>query len=100
MRLHPNIAGLYRERVSALRLSLEDPTIRDEALGFLRGLVEQVVARHWPDHWEIEVRGELAALVALGLAKSKVPQPGLEAGALCSAKVVAGAGFEPATFRL
>ena len=92
VRLHPNLAELYRERVVALREALADTGIRDEAIGILRGLIEQVVARHGPEGWEIEVQGELAALVTLGLAKSKAPQP-LEAGALCSAKVVAGAGF-------
>jgi hypothetical protein len=63
-------------------------------------LIEGVVARHGPQGWEIEVQGEIAALVALGLAKEKAPQPGLKAEALCSAKVVAGVGFEPTTFRL
>ena len=53
----------------------------------LCGLTEQVVTRHGPEGWEIEVQGEIAALVALGLAKEKAPQPGLEAEALCSAKV-------------
>ena len=84
----------------ALREALADTGIRDEAIGILRGLIEQVVARHRPEGWEIDVQGELAALVTLGLAKSKAPQPGLQAEALCSAKVVAGVGFEPTTFRL
>ena len=100
VRLHPNLAELYREKVTRLRECLADPAIRDEAIGILRGLIEQVVARHGPDGWEIEVQGEIAALVSLGLAKEKAPRPGLQAGALCSVKVVAGVGFEPTTFRL
>ena len=43
MRLHPNLAELYREEVAALRESLADPAIHDEAIGILRGLIEQVV---------------------------------------------------------
>jgi hypothetical protein len=34
------------------------------------------------------------------LAKEKAPRPRVSAEALCSAKVVAGVGFEPTTFRL
>ena len=93
VRLHPTLSELYREKVTRLRECLADPTIRDEAIGILRGLLEQVVARHGPDGWEIEVHGEIAALVSLGLAKEKAPRPALQAGALCSAEVVAGAGF-------
>ena len=100
VRLHPNLSELYREKVTRLRECLADPAIRDEAIGILRGLIEQVVARHGPDGWEIEVQGEIAALVSLGLAKEKAPRPGLRAEALCSAKLVAGVGFEPTTFRL
>jgi site-specific DNA recombinase len=94
VRLHPNLAELYRRKVTALRGALTDPGIHDEAVGILRGLIEQVVARYGDNGWEVEVRGELAALVALGLAKEKAPRPGLQGEALCSAKVVAGAGYQ------
>jgi hypothetical protein len=43
VRLHPNLTELYREKVTALRASLADPAINDEAIGMLRGLIEQVV---------------------------------------------------------
>ena len=100
VRLHPNLAGLYREKVTALRKSLEDPLIRDEAIGILRGLIEEVRLGHGDDGWSAELKGEIVHLVALGMADGKAPRPALRAEALCSAKVVAGAGFEPATFRL
>jgi site-specific DNA recombinase len=94
VRLHPNLSDLYRAKVARLRDAIADPAIRDEAIGILRGLIKNVVAGHAPDGWAIEVHGEIAALVALGLAKEKAPRPGLQdlqAGALCSAKVVGGA---------
>ena len=43
---------------------------------------------------QVEVRGEIASLVSLGLANEKALWPGLQAGALCSGKVVAGAGYQ------
>jgi hypothetical protein len=49
---------------------------------------------------ETELLGEITSLVALGMQNKKAPRPGLRAEALCSAKVVAGGGFEPTTFRL
>jgi hypothetical protein len=42
-RLHPNLAGLYRRKVTQLHEALADPSVRDEALGILRGLIEAVV---------------------------------------------------------
>lgn len=41
-----------------MRESLVDPSIQDEALVILRGLVERVVAKCGPEGWEIEVPGE------------------------------------------
>jgi hypothetical protein len=42
VRLHPNLAEVYRAKVADLHRALEDPAIRDEALGILRGLVERM----------------------------------------------------------
>ena len=94
VRLHPNLAGIYREKVTALRECLAEPAIRTEAVEILRGLIEGVVLRHDAEGWQVEVRGEIAALVALGLAQEKAPRTGLQGEALCSAKLVAGAGFD------
>ena len=45
VRLHPNLAELYRAKVVALREALAHPEIRDEALGLLRGLITRVVVQ-------------------------------------------------------
>jgi site-specific DNA recombinase len=101
VRLHPNLAEVYRKQVSALAESLSDPLIRDEAIAILRNLVARVDFREDGDSWHLDLYGDITTLIALGMGgQGKAPQPGIPAGALSSAKVVAGAGFEPATFRL
>ena len=100
VRLHPNLAELYRQKVASLRESLADPLIRDEAIDLLRGLIDEVRLGHGEDGWSADLQGEITSLVALGMQDGKTPRPGLRAEALCSAKVVAGVGFEPTTFRL
>jgi hypothetical protein len=37
VRLHPNLAQLYRERVAELHIALADPELRSEALELIRG---------------------------------------------------------------
>jgi site-specific DNA recombinase len=86
--------------VAALGEALKNPQRRDPAVSSLRDLIARVEVRHDGDGWTVELQGELQALVALGLTKQRAPRPRLSAEALCSAKVVAGVGFEPTTFRL
>ena len=97
VRLHPNLAQVYRGKVERLHVALADPAIRDEALGLLRGLIERVVVHPGEDGPQIELVGEIVRMVELGLDAKQAALPG---EAACSVKVVAGAGFEPATFRL
>ena len=47
---------------------------------------------------ELEIVGEIAGMIALGLSGSE--KTALDEKAVCSVKVVAGIGFEPMTFRL
>ena len=91
VRMHPNLAELYRQKVASLRESLADPLIRDEAIDLLRGLIDEVRLGHGEDGWSADLQGEITSLVALGMQDGKTPRPGLRAEALCSAKVVAGA---------
>ena len=58
----------------------------------MRGLIERVERG-----FDIELAGAIAQIVQLASGKNDFAEPGL---LLSSAKVVAGAGFEPATFRL
>ena len=63
----------------------------------LRGLIERVGDRPAEEGPQVEIVGEIVKMVELGL---DAKQAALPQQAACSGKVVAGAGFEPATFRL
>jgi hypothetical protein len=64
-RLHPNLAELYRRKVADLGVALEDPTLRDEALGILRGLVERVDLHPTADGFDIEFVGQIVKMLDL-----------------------------------
>ncbi len=98
-RLHLNLVDLYRSKVSALAeaLSGEDGA---EARTVIRSLVESVTLRPAEGTQRVEVRGELAAILALAGGATNVrsaADPVVLAGQV---KMVAGIGFEPMTFRL
>jgi hypothetical protein len=96
--IHPNLAEAYRRKVAALHEALADETSRAEAMELIRSLVEAIVLVPQDGSLRVEVRGELAAMLALA-AGSK--QPGLSDRADAEQiKMVAGVGFEPTTFRL
>ena len=100
-RLHPNLAELYRRKVANLRETLRDPKLRDEALDLLRNLIDQVVMRPIEDGFEIELVGDIAQMVECANSQGQSKKrAALDEAAHCSVKLVAGAGFEPATFRL
>jgi hypothetical protein len=42
VRLHTNLAQLYREKIAELHTALADPSLHTEALGLIRGLIERV----------------------------------------------------------
>ncbi len=93
VRFHPKLAKVYREKVEALAESLNDPSIRDEAFEIIRGLIQQIVIRPREKRaFEIELVGEITKMLALPGGNTALDES--------SVKVVAGAGFEPATFRL
>ena len=101
VRLHPRLADLYRDKVAHLAAALQDPLSRDEALGILRGLIEAVVLHLSDTGFAIELAGEIAGMVTLAANDKAAPEGAAVRAALRgSAMVVAGAGFEPATFRL
>ncbi|UWQ60539.1 recombinase family protein [Leisingera caerulea] len=100
LRLHPSLSARYRELIEDLAGSLNAPEVRREATASLRALISEV--RMVPDAdapggHQLELVGELAGLMALGSPESKKPPLFAEAW---SETMVAGAGFEPATFRL
>jgi site-specific DNA recombinase len=95
--LHPEMAGLYRQKVTALAQALEHRETRTEASEALRGLIDAIVLTPDQGELQIELKGNLAAM--LGAAQNAKRSP--ETGDLSLQVVmVAGAGFEPATFGL
>ena len=103
--LHPNLAELYRRKVQVLHDNLNDPDCRTEAAEILRSLIEGIRVRNLDDGIEIELVGEITNMIETAqTADLKGEAASKEAASLknyrSSVKVVAGAGFEPATFRL
>jgi site-specific DNA recombinase len=102
-RLHPNVAEVYREKVAALAevLTREDAAAAREAV---RRLVEAIILVPENGSLRVEIRGELAAILALSSAAgSRRGDRAAETDAMVLAeqvKLVAGTGFEPVTFRL
>jgi site-specific DNA recombinase len=95
--LHPGMADLYRQKVTALAQALEQPETRAEASEALRGLIDAIVLTPDQGELQIDLKGNLAAM--LGAAQNAKRSP--ETGDLSLQVVmVAGGGFEPPTFGL
>ena len=90
-RLHPNIAEVYRRKVSELQNALRADDA-GPARELIRGLVEAILLMPEDGKLRVEVRGELAAILRLsGCANEKAPTfgPGL---LVAQIKLVAGSG--------
>ncbi|WMT76430.1 recombinase family protein [Bradyrhizobium sp. Ash2021] len=96
--LHPEMATFYRAQVSALHEALQADTeaTRLKAGEVLRSLVKEIVLTPEAGELKIDVRGDLAGILAVSL-KTKTPATGAEVSQF---EMVAGIGFEPMTFRL
>ena len=93
VRLHPNMCERYRQQVTDLIESMNDPERRTEAAELIRALVDHIVFA--PDEGDpkratLDLHGDLAGILALVETGGKPPVT----------RMVAGAGFEPAAFRL
>jgi hypothetical protein len=101
--LHPNMAEVYRQRIAALHERLQSEETKAEAANILRGLVDQITLQPDGNGLAIVLRGDLAAMLSFA---ANTKKPGLrgETGLIydpgSQASLVAGAGFEPAAFRL
>ena len=103
VRLHPNLAALYRRKVAALQDLLESDATRTEAIEIIRSLVDQVIFRPTAEAGlEVELVGDIAGMVHLAQnSNENSPVSGAVHDKFTrSVKVVAGVGFEPTTFRL
>ncbi len=94
IRVHPNMAEVYRLKVAELEIALNDDSIKAEAGDILRSLIDRVVLTPLadaPDGIDAQLHGDLVAILALSNDdghKQKLPAKGM-AGSLLS--VVAGA---------
>ena len=95
--LHPEMAELYRQKVTTLADALEHPETRTEATEVLRGLIDAIVLTPAEDGLRIEPKGNLAAMLGATVQSKRSPENG---DLLLQVSMVAGAGFEPATFGL
>ena len=107
--LHPAMARRYREEVAALRETLSRSGGQGEAAEHLRGLIEKIVLTPHPgrEDLQIDLYGDLAGILSMAASKKadqkrerlrnavndNIPEPS-------KSVLVAGAGFEPATFGL
>ncbi len=94
---HPDLPGLYRQRISDLQAALDqDADRRQRAIIILRDLIDRIVVVFGEDRGEfsVQIEGRLAAILALAHDQDQDPKK------KSMGTLVAGAGFEPATFRL
>ena len=94
VRLHPNLAEIYRTKVANLAHALNAEELRHEASETIRALIEEVRLTPHDNRLEIELFGVLGALLNLANESSRSGDAGAQI------TMVAGVGFEPTTFRL
>ena len=97
--IHPNVADIYARKVARLAEALSHPDERDEAADAIRGLIEKITLSPGAKRGCIDalLHGDLGTI--LEWTAQNANTPGL-VGSGVSVSVVAGAGFEPTTFRL
>ena len=95
--LHPSVADLYRTRVEQLAAALQREDTRLEASEMLRGFIDSIVLIPEKGQLRIELRGNLAAMLTAAQTAERSPETG---DLSMPVQLVAGAGFEPATFGL
>ena len=95
--LHPGLADRYQKEVARLTETLNAPETKAEATAIIRSLLTEIRMVPEDGALAIELVGELAGILALGAEQEKTPRA---AAMGRSTLLVAGAGFEPATFRL
>jgi DNA invertase Pin-like site-specific DNA recombinase len=74
--LHPEVATLYRQKVTTLAQALERSDTRTEATEALRGLIDAITLT--PDQGElrIELKGNLAAMLSAATNAKRSPETG------------------------
>jgi hypothetical protein len=89
--LHPALATIYRNRVERLETSLRQPDTGREAFELIRGLIDAITLTPMDGKLNIELRGDLAGILAMSEAgKGKAFSQKEKARQI---KMVAGTGF-------
>jgi site-specific DNA recombinase len=95
--LHPRMSDVYREKVGSLCLALESEESLAGAREAIRALIEAILLEPDGDQLKITLKGDLAGMLSAARDSKRSPDTG---DLLVQIKLVAGAGFEPATFGL
>ena len=98
---HSNIGQLYQRRIEQLSTPLNDESSQQEAMTIIRSLIDRIEItpgekRGYP---QVQLVGGLAAILELAVSKQQKTTIQSDSG-FGRVLMVAGAGFEPATFRL
>ena len=88
--LHPQMAEVFRQKATTLAAGLEHDEQRDAARQALRGFLDKIVIP--PGDGLLQVVGNVGSMLAAAQGRSQSKSR--------SVMLVAGAGFEPATFGL
>jgi site-specific DNA recombinase len=94
--VHPGLADVYRRKVETLTEALDKDESRTEAAEALRAMIQTIRLIPQDGELAIELVGELAGILAVAHEKT----PGPRGSGVRQLTLVAGAGFEPAAFRL
>jgi len=74
--LHPEMAELYRQKVTTLAQALEHPETRTEASEALRGLIDAIILMPNDGELRIELKGNLAAMLGAARNAKRSPETG------------------------
>ena len=101
IRFHPNLAQQYRNKVSNLEEVLANPATHPNTVASIRGQIERVtLTPNDEGGLDIHLYGDLARILEFCEADEHTSHRPGRGGPGRELSVVAGAGFEPATFRL
>ena len=97
--LHPNIGELYVRKIGDLKSLLQNDTTKHQATEIIRSLIEKIVVSPTAQRGKSDVvlHGALASILSYA---NDTTQRGAVSSGVGRVLLVAGAGFEPATFRL
>ena len=100
--IHPNMGGYYRDQVAGLREALTDENHRLDAVEIMRRLIDRIelmpIEHEGRKAVAVNLHGHLAGILSLAAKTEKSLDD--SDFSVESVAMVAGAGFEPATFRL